>query len=102
MKWKRFILIILPVMLLLAGAALFYERETGRADNCFYGDVDYVSVLQWDGVVYQEDYASPAKEQIKGKRLGKSLTVKLTISVRGMRCLMAIPRCLRPVQRCMR
>ncbi|OMF93847.1 hypothetical protein [Paenibacillus sp. FSL R7-0273] len=71
MKWKRFILIILPVMLLLAGAALFYERETGRADNCFYGDVDYVSVLQWDGVVYQEDYASPAKEQIKGKRLGE-------------------------------
>ncbi|AIQ54274.1 hypothetical protein [Paenibacillus sp. FSL R7-0331] len=71
MKWKISILIILPVMLLLAGAALFYERETGREDNCFYGEVDYISVLQWDGVVYQEDYANPAKEQIKGNRLGE-------------------------------
>ncbi|CAM4184632.1 hypothetical protein [Paenibacillus typhae] len=72
MKSKKYRWIILAVGLFLAAAVLLYVRETGRRDSCFYGDVDYVSVLQWDGVVYQEDNHSPPGElNKKGKLLGE-------------------------------
>ncbi|WP_342562483.1 hypothetical protein NST84_23205 [Paenibacillus sp. FSL R7-0345] len=71
MKRRRFLFIILPALLILAGAVAFYMRETALQNKCFYGDVDYISVLQWGGVVYNEDYANPAGEHNKGKQLGE-------------------------------
>ncbi|KUP23833.1 hypothetical protein [Paenibacillus sp. DMB5] len=71
MKRKKYRWIFLAAGLLLAAAVLFYVKETSRQDSCFYGDVDYASVLQWDGVVYQEDDNSPPGEHVKGKRLGE-------------------------------
>ncbi|MDF9843310.1 MULTISPECIES: hypothetical protein [unclassified Paenibacillus] len=71
MNRKIYRWIILSAGLLLAAAVLFNLKGTAGQNNCFYGDVDYASVLQWGGVVYSEDYDSPPGNAVKGQQLGK-------------------------------
>lgn len=53
--------------------ALILTGCTGTVikNNCVYADVDYASILQWDGVMYYDNTDSDSSPISKGKAVGK-------------------------------
>lgn len=53
--------------------ALLLTGCTGKIaqNKCYYGDVDYASILQWDSVLYGGDTDSDLSGLSKGKAIGK-------------------------------
>lgn len=47
------------------------RKDTSSANECYYGEVNYVSLLQWDSVLYGENYDSDLSGLHKGKRIGQ-------------------------------
>ncbi|MNC23195.1 hypothetical protein D3C75_712120 [compost metagenome] len=72
MKLKRYsVLAALAVVLLLASGIWMYLRGPGSQNKCFFGESEYASVFQWNGIVYDENWDSPLGGLQKGELVGE-------------------------------
>ncbi|QSF43948.1 hypothetical protein [Paenibacillus tianjinensis] len=72
MKLKRSsIFMIFAAVLLLAGGAWVYLKDRAGHYECSFGESEYASVLQWDGIVYEQNWDSPLTGLHKGKLVGE-------------------------------
>lgn len=72
MKLKRYsVLAGLAVVFLLAGGIWMYLRGPGGVIECSFGESEYASVFQWNGIIYEENWDSPLGGLQKGEALGE-------------------------------
>lgn len=65
-SWLCFIFSVVLCVIMLTGC-------TGKIfqNKCYYSEVDYASILQWEGIQYGDNYDSNLSGLHKGKAIGK-------------------------------
>ncbi len=72
MNLKRYsVFAVLAAVLLLVSGIWIVLRGPAVQNKCFFGEVEYASVLQWNGVIYDENWDTPLTGLKKGKTVGE-------------------------------
>ncbi|WP_019909185.1 hypothetical protein [Paenibacillus sp. HW567] len=68
--WSVSLSAVIITVLMLSGCTPGGMPERIGSNKCYYGEVDYVSVFQWKGIVYTDNYDKDISGIKKGEEVG--------------------------------